>query len=251
MASCRCVRPILTMSAKASAFAWSASRRRAHVGITSLAQRLDRGDAHGGREDVVAGLALVDVVVGMDEALLPALAAQDLAGAVGEHLVHVHVGLGAAAGLPDHERELRRRASRPAPRRPRPRWPGPSSRPGPSGPCSRGRRPSSPGPGRGSAPRGMRSPEILKLVSERWVWAPQRLVGGDLDRSEGVLLGAGPGRAHGCLPNDFPEGRFSHGGKAALAVSGEAGQAVGLQGLDHYTVEDLGGGVLAHERRQG
>ncbi len=33
-------------------------------------------------------------------------AAQHLDGAVGDHLVGVHVGLGAGAGLPDHQREV-------------------------------------------------------------------------------------------------------------------------------------------------
>ena len=66
----------------------------------------DRGDVHGGGKHVVRRLALVHLVVGMDESLLSALAAEDLAGAVRQHLVHVHVGLRAAAGLPDGEREL-------------------------------------------------------------------------------------------------------------------------------------------------
>src|SRR3546814_8958085 len=34
------------------------------------------------------------------------LAGQDLVGAPGDHLVGVHVGLGARAGLPDHQREV-------------------------------------------------------------------------------------------------------------------------------------------------
>ena len=34
------------------------------------------------------------------------LAAEHLVGAVGDHLVDVHVGLGAGAGLPDHQREM-------------------------------------------------------------------------------------------------------------------------------------------------
>ncbi len=33
-------------------------------------------------------------------------AAQQLVGAVGDHLVEVHVGLGAGAGLPDHQRKV-------------------------------------------------------------------------------------------------------------------------------------------------
>jgi hypothetical protein len=42
------------------------------------------------------------------QARLAALAAQQLAGAVGQHLVDVHVGLRARAGLPHHQRELAR-----------------------------------------------------------------------------------------------------------------------------------------------
>ncbi len=38
--------------------------------------------------------------------LAAALAAEHLVGAVGDHLVEVHVGLGAGAGLPDHQREM-------------------------------------------------------------------------------------------------------------------------------------------------
>ena len=34
------------------------------------------------------------------------LAAEQFVGAVGDHLVEVHVGLGAGAGLPDHQREM-------------------------------------------------------------------------------------------------------------------------------------------------
>jgi hypothetical protein len=54
---------------------------------------------------VVRRLAHVDVVVGMDRLLEP-IAAEHLDGAVGDHLVGVHVGLGARAGLPDDEREM-------------------------------------------------------------------------------------------------------------------------------------------------
>jgi hypothetical protein len=71
-----------------------------------LADGLDGGHVHGGGEDVVGGLPQVDVVVGVDESPLAARPAQELAGPVGQHLVHVHVALGAAARLPDHEREL-------------------------------------------------------------------------------------------------------------------------------------------------
>ena len=59
-------------------------------------QLVERGEVDGAREDVVRGLAHVDVVVGMDV----------LAGERGEHLVRVHVRGGARAGLEDVDREL-------------------------------------------------------------------------------------------------------------------------------------------------
>jgi hypothetical protein len=60
--------------------------------------RLQRGEVDGGGNDVVAGLAAVDVVVGMNQFFAP-FAAEQLDGAVGDHLVGVHVGGGAGAGL--------------------------------------------------------------------------------------------------------------------------------------------------------
>ena len=68
---------------------------------------LARGrDVHGGRKGVVRRLAHVDVVVRMHRRLGAELAAEQLVGAVGDDLVDVHVGLGAGAGLPDHQREM-------------------------------------------------------------------------------------------------------------------------------------------------
>ena len=61
---------------------------------------------------VVRRLAHIDVIVGMDRRLGAELAAELFVGAVGDHLVDVHVGLGAGAGLPDHQREMHRRACR-------------------------------------------------------------------------------------------------------------------------------------------
>ena len=83
-------------------------------GLVQVAQRrqepiadLTRGrDVHGGRKRVVRGLAAVDVVVRMHLRLLAELAAERLVGEVRDHLVGVHVGLGAGAGLPDHQRKL-------------------------------------------------------------------------------------------------------------------------------------------------
>jgi hypothetical protein len=64
------------------------------------------GDVHGGGEAVVGRLAHVDVVVGVYRVFGAQLAAQQLASSVGDHLVDVHVGLGARAGLPDIQRKL-------------------------------------------------------------------------------------------------------------------------------------------------
>ncbi|MNZ94878.1 hypothetical protein D3C78_1139960 [compost metagenome] len=72
----------------------------------ALHQRLHRGHMHGRGKHIVARLAHVHVVVGVHQARIAALAAQQFAGAVGQHLVDVHIGLGARAGLPDHQREL-------------------------------------------------------------------------------------------------------------------------------------------------
>ena len=65
-----------------------------------VAHRECGGDVDGGRDDVVAALAAVDVVVGMDR--LAEAAARE----VGDDLVDVHVGAGAGAGLVDAERKL-------------------------------------------------------------------------------------------------------------------------------------------------
>src|SRR5918995_1435877 len=59
------------------------------------------GEVDGGRDDVVGGLALVDVVVGVGRALGAQLALQDLDGPVGDDLVGVHVRGGATPGLED------------------------------------------------------------------------------------------------------------------------------------------------------
>ena len=87
------------------------------LGRNGVVHRLDSGnqgvlhplrgrDVHGGGERVVGGLRHVDVVIGMNRLLRSQFAARQFDGAVGDDLVDVHVGLGAAAGLPDTQREL-------------------------------------------------------------------------------------------------------------------------------------------------
>ena len=63
-------------------------------------------NVHRRRKRVVRRLRHVDVVVGMDRLLRSHLAARNFDGAVGDDLVDVHVGLRAAAGLPDAQRKL-------------------------------------------------------------------------------------------------------------------------------------------------
>ncbi len=58
------------------------------------------GDIHGRREGVVRRLGHVDVVVGMNRRFASERSAGDLAATVGDHFVHVHVKLRAAAGHP-------------------------------------------------------------------------------------------------------------------------------------------------------
>mmetsp|Transcript_122526 Transcript_122526/g.357787 ORF Transcript_122526/g.357787 Transcript_122526/m.357787 type:complete len:278 (-) Transcript_122526:47-880(-) len=77
-----------------------------------LAERQHDGDVHGRAERVVGALASIHVVVRVDHLLptcaLPSLLlCENAIGNAGENLVHVHVGLRAAAGLEDHEGELR------------------------------------------------------------------------------------------------------------------------------------------------
>ena len=62
-------------------------------------------NAHGGREAVIGRLRHVDVIVRMNRRLAAESCTGELAGAVREHLVDVHVELGAAAGHPDMEGE--------------------------------------------------------------------------------------------------------------------------------------------------
>ena len=85
--------------------------------VDRLAHALDGGnqhprhslrcrDMHGGRKRVVGRLRHVHMIVRMNGFLRSHLAAGDFYGAIRNYLVHVHVGLGPAAGLPNAQREL-------------------------------------------------------------------------------------------------------------------------------------------------
>ena len=67
---------------------------------------LGAGDVHGRRIGVVRRLAHIDMVVGMHRLLRAHHAAQHFDGAVGDHLIGIHVRLGAGTGLPDGQGEM-------------------------------------------------------------------------------------------------------------------------------------------------
>ncbi len=73
----------------------------------NLLDHLHRRDMHDRRETVIGGLAVVYVVVWVNRIFAPHHAAGKLDRAVGDHLIGVHVALGARTGLEDHERKLR------------------------------------------------------------------------------------------------------------------------------------------------
>ena len=137
-----------------------------------------RRDVHGGRDAVVRRLAHVDVIVRMHRRFRAELAAERDIGGVGDHLVDVHVGLRAGAGLPDQQREMCRRVCRrrsPARRRRLPRRGLRSSEPRSrlTSAAARLIRPSA-----CTISIGMRSLPMRKLCSERSVCAPQSLSAG-------------------------------------------------------------------------
>jgi hypothetical protein len=94
------------MSFQAWALSFSALRSVAAGGQQTVVDFLGAGDVHGRGEGVVRALAHVDVIVGMHGLLGAHFAPQHLDGAVGDHLVGIHVGLGAGARLPDDEGEV-------------------------------------------------------------------------------------------------------------------------------------------------
>src|SRR6202451_290288 len=71
-----------------------------------LARFRGGGDVHGGGERIVRGLRHVYIVVRVDGLFAAHSAAVDFDGAIGDDFVDIHVGLRAAAGLPDAQREM-------------------------------------------------------------------------------------------------------------------------------------------------
>ena len=64
------------------------------------------GNVHGRGKSIVGRLRHVDIVVGMDRILRSKHAPGQLNGSIGDDFVGIHIGLRAAAGLPDAQREL-------------------------------------------------------------------------------------------------------------------------------------------------
>jgi len=71
-----------------------------------MVQLLDRSDMHGRRKSIIRGLAAIAVIVRMHRRFSAHSAAKPLDSQIRNHLVGVHVGLGAGAGLPDHKRKV-------------------------------------------------------------------------------------------------------------------------------------------------
>ena len=79
--------------------------QREKAGDGRVRHRLHRRDMHDGWKTVVGGLAAIDVVVRVDG---PARIrrAERAVGQMRDHLIGVHVGLGAGSGLPHRQREF-------------------------------------------------------------------------------------------------------------------------------------------------
>ena len=65
-----------------------------------------RGDVHGCGEGIVRRLPHVDMVVRVNRLFAAFFAAQQFDGAVGNHLIHIHIGLCARTRLPHHQWKL-------------------------------------------------------------------------------------------------------------------------------------------------
>src|SRR6266849_8127799 len=72
-----------------------------HSGEEAARRFRGGGDVHGRGKRVVGGLRHIDIVIGVNGLLAAHDAAGDFDGAVGNDFVNVHVGLRAAAGLPN------------------------------------------------------------------------------------------------------------------------------------------------------
>ena len=63
-------------------------------------------NVHGCREGIVRRLPHVDMVVWVNRFFAAFFAAQQFDGAIGNHLIHIHIGLCARTRLPHHQWKL-------------------------------------------------------------------------------------------------------------------------------------------------
>ncbi len=87
-------------------FAPEGARELAESGGEPALEKLERREPHGRGIDVVRALAHVHMVVRVDDPVPPFPPAEDLFGAVGEDLVHIHVERRPRAHLEDVDGEL-------------------------------------------------------------------------------------------------------------------------------------------------
>ena len=80
--------------------------QRGDLGNQAVNDCFRRGHVHHDRETVVGRLTLVHVIVGMHGRMRSERLAGELIGAIGNHLVRVHVALRAGSGLEHDERKL-------------------------------------------------------------------------------------------------------------------------------------------------
>ena len=75
--------------------------KMADGGKHPVLQRQNRRNMHGGGKGIVGGLAHVHIVIGMEQFF-----SGNLIAPVCNDLIGVHIGLGAGAGLPHHQRKM-------------------------------------------------------------------------------------------------------------------------------------------------
>ena len=88
--------------------------RFACQGVTQFLHRRDkqidnltrRRYPNRGGKAVIGRLGMVDIVIGMNRLIATFALTDKFIGTVGNHFIHVHVGLGARACLPNHQRKL-------------------------------------------------------------------------------------------------------------------------------------------------
>ncbi len=82
-------------------------RRQVLEHRVQLVQRQQRGQPHRGREDIVGGLPVIHMVVGMKVGVFAQFPAQDFVGAIGDHFIGIHMQAYPCARLKNIDHEFR------------------------------------------------------------------------------------------------------------------------------------------------